>query len=82
MLGRAVARSPCQGGALVSREKKPSWGGARQGAGRRSIDPTGKPVRVTVTLTQSLFEALNTYAAKQRTNVAGAVRSIIEGALS
>lgn len=66
----------------MTKRKSAGWGGPRENSGRKSIDPKGKTVRVTVTLTLATFNALSTYARERGSNVADTARSIIVGGLS
>jgi hypothetical protein len=69
---------------MISRmnRRKSGWGGPRVNSGRKSIDPKGKTVRVTVTLPHATFNALSAFAKKRGSNVADTLRTLIAGALS
>lgn len=46
-------------------EEKKTWGGARNGAGRKSIDPATSRITISVTVSRATRAVLNALAAKK-----------------
>lgn len=62
--------------------KKPQRGGAREGAGRKPLDPDGETVRVTTDLPSDLVGRLDAYAAKHEMTRAKAIREAVRALLN
>ena len=57
--------------------KKPQRGGAREGAGRKPLDPKADAVRVVTDLPQAMVKRLDAYASKNDWTRARAVREAV-----